>query len=90
MSSHVYEVALFGEFYARDLTAILHRAALHAEACGPFRARELAFEPFDAAAQRDAGIEPVLLRARREVMEPGADWCALGLVYVPCDVLTST
>jgi mediator of RNA polymerase II transcription subunit 18 len=77
MSSHLYEVALSGGFWPPDLGAVLHRAALHAEACAPFRARELVFEPLDAAAQRAAGTEPELLRARREVLEPGADWCAL-------------
>jgi mediator of RNA polymerase II transcription subunit 18 len=62
-----YEVALFGAFYSKDLRAVLTRAALHAERAVPFRAREVVFEPVDAAAQRESGIEPVLLRARKEM-----------------------
>lgn len=62
-----YEVALFGDFYSKDLRAVLTRCALHAEHTYPFHAREVVFEPIDASAQREAGTEPVLLRARREV-----------------------
>ena len=65
--AHSYEIALFGAFFSRDLRAVLTRCALHAERAIPFRAREVTFEPIDAAAQRDAGIEPVQLRARREI-----------------------
>jgi mediator of RNA polymerase II transcription subunit 18 len=86
MSSHLYEVALSGGFWPPDLGAVLHRAALHAEACAPFRARELVFEPLDAAAQRATGTEPELLRARREVLEPGADWCAPFRRILLCNV----
>ena len=38
-------------------------------------AREIVFEPFDAQSQRDAGADPVLLRARKELLEPGSKWC---------------
>ena len=102
MSSHSYEIALFGEFFSQDLTgtvlqisghcrhsarrrdslthrasppAILNRITLHSESAHPMHAREVVFEPFDAQHQRDA--EPVLLRARKELLEPDAKWCVL-------------
>lgn len=71
--AHSYEVALSGSFYARDLRAVLTRCALHAERAIPFRAREVTFEPIDAAAQRETGIEPVQLRARKEMRLNHAD-----------------
>ncbi|CDO71315.1 hypothetical protein BN946_scf184908.g72 [Trametes cinnabarina] len=37
-------------------------------------AREVVFEPLDAQLQRDSGTEPVLLRARKELLEPEAKW----------------
>lgn len=39
-------------------------------------AREIVFEPFDAQHQRDTGNEPVLLRARKELLEPDPKWYA--------------
>jgi mediator of RNA polymerase II transcription subunit 18 len=78
MTSHSYEVALFGEFFPQDLKAILNRITLHSEASQPFRSREIVFEPLDAQAQRDLGAEPVLLRAKKEVTESDSPWCAPG------------
>jgi mediator of RNA polymerase II transcription subunit 18 len=69
--AHSYDVALVGGFFARDLRAVLTRCALHAESVTPFRAREVTLLPLDAAAQRDASIEPIKLRARREVRIDG-------------------
>ncbi|GLB33525.1 putative med18 protein [Lyophyllum shimeji] len=74
MSSHFYEVALFGEFYARDLKPILNRVTLHSESSGPMHTREIVFEPLDAQQQRDAGTEPVMLRAKKELTEPDSGW----------------
>ncbi|PPQ92349.1 hypothetical protein CVT25_008699 [Psilocybe cyanescens] len=74
MSSHYYEVALFGEFFAPDLKAILNRITLHSESSQPFQSREIVFEPLDAAIQRDAGTEPILLRAKKEISDPKAAW----------------
>ncbi|KAI0776124.1 hypothetical protein BD413DRAFT_469313 [Trametes elegans] len=74
MTSHAYEVALFGEFFAQDLPAILNRFTLHSESAHQMHAREVVFEPFDAQHQRDAGTEPVLLRARKELLEPDSKW----------------
>lgn len=74
MSSHFYEVALFGEFYAPDLKAILNRITLHSESSQPFQSREVVFEPLDSAIQRDAGTEPILLRAKKEISDPNAAW----------------
>ena len=37
-------------------------------------AREIVFEPFDGQHQRDTGSEPVLLRARKELLEPDPKW----------------
>lgn len=31
--SHLYEVALYGEFFAKDLKPILNRLTLHCETC---------------------------------------------------------
>lgn len=95
MTSHAYEVALFGEFFPQDLPgiyspivrgvwiyvantfidlAILNRFTLHSESAHQMHAREIVFEPFDAQHQRDSGTEPVLLRARKELLEPDAKW----------------
>ncbi|KAH8105941.1 hypothetical protein BXZ70DRAFT_1004236 [Cristinia sonorae] len=99
MTSHVYEVALFGEFFSKDLSgrthllsmfirhklmhnvaltlaAILNRITLHSESAHQMHSREIVFEPFDAhyARERDPTNEPVLLRARKELLEPKAKW----------------
>ncbi|EMD40814.1 hypothetical protein CERSUDRAFT_149262 [Gelatoporia subvermispora B] len=74
MSSHQYEVAIFGEFFSQDLPAILNRITLHSESAHKMHSREIVFEPFDAQFQRDAGGDPVLLRARKELLEPEAKW----------------
>ncbi|KAF8211417.1 hypothetical protein K438DRAFT_1568805 [Mycena galopus ATCC 62051] len=74
MSSHYYEVALFGEFFSPDLKAILNRITLHSESAHPMHSREIAFEPFDAQQQRDGGGDPVILRARKELTEPDSGW----------------
>ena len=93
MTSNYYEVALFGEFFAKNLSgalyyatlmhhevlkgsiAILNRITLHCESAHPMHAREIVFEPFDAQHQRDTGNDPVLLRARKELLEPDPKWC---------------
>ena len=36
--------------------------------------REIVFEPFDAQLQRASGSEPVLLRCRKELLEPDSGW----------------
>ncbi|KAF9475930.1 hypothetical protein BDN70DRAFT_202730 [Pholiota conissans] len=74
MSSHSYEVALFGEFFSQDLKAILNRITLHSESSQPFQSREILFDPVDAQAQRDSGVEPILLRAKKEISDPKATW----------------
>ena len=56
------------------MTAIMNRFTLHSESATQMHARELVFEPFDAQYQRDSGTEPVLLRARKELLEPDAKW----------------
>lgn len=74
MSSHFYEVALFGEFFAQDLKPIVNRIMLHSESAQPMHCREFVFEPIDAQYQRENNSEPVLLRARKEVLEPNSKW----------------
>ncbi|TFY81806.1 hypothetical protein EWM64_g2197 [Hericium alpestre] len=74
MSTQSYEVALFGEFFAHDLKAILNRIALHSESTSQMHTREVVFEPIDAQQQRDSGQDPVLLRAKKELLEPQAGW----------------
>lgn len=74
-----YEVALFGEFFAKDLTPILNRITLHCESSEPMHSREVVFEPLDDQLQRDRGEEPTLLRARKELIVGGkkidSPWC---------------
>ncbi|KAI0750696.1 hypothetical protein C8Q80DRAFT_525312 [Daedaleopsis nitida] len=72
--AHAYEVSLSGDFLAKDLPAVLNRFTLHSESARPMHAQDILFEPAYAANQRDAGMEPVLLRARRELLEPDAKW----------------
>jgi mediator of RNA polymerase II transcription subunit 18 len=74
MSSHFYEVALFGEFFSRDLKAILNRITIHSESSHPMHSREIVFEPLDAQHQRDTGSDPVILRAKKEISEPESGW----------------
>ncbi|PFH52634.1 hypothetical protein AMATHDRAFT_74105 [Amanita thiersii Skay4041] len=74
MSSHHYEVALFGEFFSRDLKPIMNRITLHSESSEPMHTREIVFEPLDALYQRDTGNEPILLRAKKELGEPDSPW----------------
>lgn len=80
MTSHQYEVALFGEFFSKDLKPILNRITLHCESSEPIRSREVVFEPLDAQQHRDQGQEPTILRARKELVINGknvdAPWCA--------------
>lgn len=81
MASLSYEVALFGEFFSQDLKAILNRITLHSESSQPFRSGEIVFEPIDAHSQREIGVEPVLLRAKKDFSEADIPW------YVMCQSL---
>ncbi len=54
--------------------AILNRLTLHSESAHQMHAREIVFEPFDAQNQRDSGTEPILLRARKELLDPDSKW----------------
>jgi len=76
MSSHFYEVALFGEFFSRDLKAILNRITLHSESSQLMHTREIVFEPLDAQHQREVGSDPILLRAKKELSETDSPWYA--------------
>ncbi|KAH7887961.1 hypothetical protein F5I97DRAFT_1804532 [Phlebopus sp. FC_14] len=68
--AHAYEVALFGEFFAHDLKAILNRLTLHTESAGPMHTCEIVFEQAGAPAQSQSqGDEPVLLRAKKELQD---------------------
>ncbi|KAE9406012.1 hypothetical protein BT96DRAFT_955079 [Gymnopus androsaceus JB14] len=68
-----YEVALFGEFFARDLKAILNRITLHSESSHRMHTREVVFEPIDAQ-HREMGNEAVLLRAKKELTGKDEGW----------------
>jgi mediator of RNA polymerase II transcription subunit 18 len=72
--THYYEVALFGEFFARDLKAILNRFTLNSESAQRLHTREVLFEPLDAHFQRESGSDPVILRAKKDLTEPDSDW----------------
>jgi hypothetical protein len=74
MTSHSYEVSLYGKFLKGDLKPILNRIALHSESAHQMRSREVIFDPPDAALQREANQEPALLRALKELLEPDAKW----------------
>ncbi|KAF7301514.1 Mediator of RNA polymerase II transcription subunit 18 [Mycena indigotica] len=69
-----YEVALFGEFFAKDLKPIINRITLHSESSRAMHIREVVYEPIDAAQQRDSGSEPALLRARKDLTDPDQGW----------------
>ncbi|TFK27017.1 hypothetical protein FA15DRAFT_679209 [Coprinopsis marcescibilis] len=71
---HSYEVSLSGEFFAKDLKPILNRITLNSETAQPIHTREVVFEPLDAQQQRDRGVEPIMLRAKKEMSEPNANW----------------
>jgi mediator of RNA polymerase II transcription subunit 18 len=81
MTSHQYEVALFGEFFSKDLKSILNRITLHCESAEPMHQREVVFEPLDAQVHRDQGQEPTMLRAKKDLVLNGksvdAPWCVL-------------
>ncbi|KAI0068797.1 hypothetical protein BV25DRAFT_1866728 [Artomyces pyxidatus] len=74
MNAHSYEIALFGEFFSPDLKPILNRIALHCESANQMHTREIVFEPMDSQQQREAHQEPVLLRAKKELLEAEASW----------------
>ena len=40
----------------------------------PMHSREIVFEPIDAHAIREGGEEPVLLRCKKELLEPNSGW----------------
>ncbi|EIW76173.1 hypothetical protein CONPUDRAFT_64048 [Coniophora puteana RWD-64-598 SS2] len=71
MSSHSYEVALFGDFFPRDLKAIMNRITLHAESAHPLHCRELVYEPL---VRDPSSPDFVLLRARKDLTQSGANW----------------
>ncbi|KAH8830661.1 hypothetical protein DL96DRAFT_961311 [Flagelloscypha sp. PMI_526] len=73
-SQNLYEVSLSGDFYPSDLKAVINRITLHSESSKPFHAHEIIFEPLDAQAQREAGGDPILLRARKELTDPESGW----------------
>ena len=52
----------------------MNRITLHSESAHQMHAREIVFEPFDAQSQRDSGSETVLLRARKELLDPESKW----------------
>ncbi|KLO05952.1 hypothetical protein SCHPADRAFT_838670 [Schizopora paradoxa] len=72
--SHQYEVALYAEFFPKDLKPILNRFTLHCESATQMHSREVVFEPIDAQVQRAAGNEPIFLRCQKELTEPGSGW----------------
>lgn len=76
------QVALFGEFFSRDLKAILNRITLHSESSSPMHSREIVFEPIDAQHQRDSGGDPVILRAKKELTERDSGWSVFRVASV--------
>ncbi|KAK1224771.1 hypothetical protein PQX77_012318 [Marasmius sp. AFHP31] len=75
MSSHQYEVALFGEFFSRDLKPILNRITFYSESSHPMHAREVVFEPINAQYQRthEGSQESHLLRARKDLISTSGE-----------------
>lgn len=90
-SRRIYQVPFFflngyhtAAYHPRS--AILNRITLHSESAHQMHAREIVFEPFDAQYARlnDPTSEPVLLRARKETLEPNAKWYERTvLIYLP-------
>lgn len=74
MSSYAFEIALFGEFFPNDLKPILNRIAMNSDSAQQMHSREIVFEPLDMHQQREQGQEPVLLRARKELLEADSGW----------------
>ena len=54
--------------------AIMNRITLNSESAKRMHTREIVFEPYDAQHQRETGTEPVLLRAKKELLEQGPKW----------------
>lgn len=52
----------------------MNRITLHSESAHQMHTRELVFEPFDVNMQRERGVDPVLLRAKKELLEPDGKW----------------
>ncbi|KAG6378500.1 hypothetical protein JVT61DRAFT_12761 [Boletus reticuloceps] len=80
-----YEVALFGEFFARDLKPILNRLTLHTESATPMHTREIVFEHIGAQGLVQSGSqddEPVLLRARKELGDGKESGCQSLYAYI--------
>lgn len=84
MSSHSYEVALFGEFFSQDLKPILNRITLHSDSSQQIHTREIVFEPVDANLQRDGAV---LLRAKKELSQPNSTWFSSPFRYLHLTVL---
>ena len=84
MSSHSYEVALFGEFFSQDLKPVLNRITLHSDSSQQIHTREIVFEPLDAHIQRDGAV---LLRAKKELSQPNSTWFSLQSVTIFIDNL---
>ncbi|KAF8272524.1 hypothetical protein EI94DRAFT_1718211 [Lactarius quietus] len=59
MTSHSYEIALFGEFLKGDLKPVLNRIALHSES---------AHQMHSFRGSAGANLEPALLRAKKELV----------------------
>lgn len=66
-TSTAYEVALFGQFFSPDLKPIINRITLNSESSRPFHVREIVLEPLER--ERDNGQDPILLRARKELLD---------------------
>lgn len=71
---HAYEVSLSGGFFPKDLKAILNRITLNSESSTNIHTCEIVFEPLDAQFQRENGVDPVLLRAKKEMTVENSPW----------------
>lgn len=54
----------------------MNRITLNSESATKMHTREIVFEPYDAQYQRESGTEPVLLRAKKELLEQDPKWYA--------------
>lgn len=55
-------------------SAIMNRITLNSESAQRMHTREIVFEPYDAQHLRDTNAEPVLLRAKKELLELDPKW----------------
>jgi len=69
MTTHYYEVALFGAFFAKDLNQVLNRFTQISESARRIHLHEVVFEPtYQPDTSDGPASEPVLLRCKKDML----------------------